>query len=482
MSTFENILLDSIDKDIVNNKLSFHLDEMLVWYSQINTVNSSKASENALKKYGELDLRLKIEEIIDKIFISSSIAHERLFPLQMSESKAKERYRKLIRVFHPDRGSNGQEWLNRRAEIINVAFEKYKVSLSNGKNKAQNAHPPSEAVHVQSKTNHLIKRSVITSSFFRKHSGEHRRYQRLIFISVISLFSMVLFLGFLSTLEFDNEPEIALNEKHNDNVSGTINIDQGSAEFESKESDVDLSMMELIGPESIEIEELLETNTVDKDIVKRVPDIKSVYSSKKQSSKDPLKKALGKERVSLSNLSIEHVDKSTLDHELNSSYKAVTNRLNNLDSKIGEKIKQQGEIVANNELASSVIEQSSLRTDYSVAEVQEVLGQYRRAFATGSVIKIMDLYTISAVHDNQRGQLKIARYFQEIFETTSSRSATLGSLLIVQDEYSQATVEGILETKMTSESQQLGWTDSQRFRIILVRDEEKLKISSFKTI
>ena len=117
LSKFLNALdLESVDVELVDN-----VDDILAW---IGDGSSNKSYELVDEKYGSLGLSQRLEIFLNELVVGDSSVGE-MFPQMLSEEHAKKRYRKLIRIFHPDRGANPQEWLNYRAEKVNKAYQKY---------------------------------------------------------------------------------------------------------------------------------------------------------------------------------------------------------------------------------------------------------------------------------------------------------------------------------------------------------------------
>jgi len=123
VSAWFNKFLNALEVEFVDIKLIDHLDDILTW---IGEGDSNKSYVVLEEKYGSLVLFKRLEDFLDGLVLVDS-AINLMFPLSLSVEDAKKRYRKLIRIFHPDRekGANSQVWLNYRAEKINKAYREY---------------------------------------------------------------------------------------------------------------------------------------------------------------------------------------------------------------------------------------------------------------------------------------------------------------------------------------------------------------------
>jgi len=120
VTEWESMLESSLQDGDVDFRLEKYLDEILSWSLRRRDHSYLLLQE----KFGGVALLKLIEVFLDKLILSDSSNYE-IFPLNLSVSQTKKRYRQLIRIFHPDRGTNSQEWLNSCAEKINKAYQNY---------------------------------------------------------------------------------------------------------------------------------------------------------------------------------------------------------------------------------------------------------------------------------------------------------------------------------------------------------------------
>lgn len=110
-----------------DSSLLMHLDDILSWYSSVLNTDTEMDdwSTEIYNRYGDTDLRIRFEDFLDRLVISNVVAYQELFPRELQPLDAKWKFRKLMSVFHPDKGRNNLEWLNFRAEKINSSYANY---------------------------------------------------------------------------------------------------------------------------------------------------------------------------------------------------------------------------------------------------------------------------------------------------------------------------------------------------------------------
>lgn len=137
--------LGCLNQGRADETLITYLDEFLEWYAAINAITQPPGIEHAIEMFGEQGLRVQFEEFIDQLVIANPNNYRRLFPSLLSREQAKTRYRHLIRIFHPDRGTKTEAWLTFRAERINKAYNNY---LRGEGPRESSAHRPAVADRV----------------------------------------------------------------------------------------------------------------------------------------------------------------------------------------------------------------------------------------------------------------------------------------------------------------------------------------------
>ena len=114
-------LLKALELETVDIELLDCIDDVLNW-EMLRGQNDLYLK--LLEELGEDSLNIRFEELLDRLIVGDYALGE-MFPNSLSEEHAKKRYRKLIRIFHPDKGFKSQVWLNYRAEKINKAYQVY---------------------------------------------------------------------------------------------------------------------------------------------------------------------------------------------------------------------------------------------------------------------------------------------------------------------------------------------------------------------
>jgi len=107
-------------------QLYAYLDELLDWGTPSNDQNAEDDLRlTLLERYGERELRSRYERVVERLIFHGNEVIEDLFSSANGLQEAKLRYRKLMRVFHPDIGVSQQSWLNSRSEKLNGAYRAF---------------------------------------------------------------------------------------------------------------------------------------------------------------------------------------------------------------------------------------------------------------------------------------------------------------------------------------------------------------------
>jgi len=201
--TIELKLFRCLEFDEMDSTLAPHVDRILNVVPELNSPKTNSALEALINKIGDSEVRRRFESFISKTYLEQGDKVSSNLFSGLSETVAKERYRKLIRVFHPDRGVNEQAWLNRRSEKINKAYEGYKqvparvveVDLQKGvKNYSANS---SNIASPKFKTSSR-------KNFFSRYAGQHTNFQRRIYKFIVGAFLALIGLVYLSSMDFSN--------------------------------------------------------------------------------------------------------------------------------------------------------------------------------------------------------------------------------------------------------------------------------------
>ncbi len=152
---WQGILTRSLRLGLADPKLFPHLDDILTWYGS-DTENPDLFLESLVTEFGDKEFRKKFEECMDRLTVSNfSIDSKQLFG-NLTPDLAKVRYRKLIRVFHPDRGENQEDWLNYRAERLNVYFKEHIQSMETGDTFTIKTSPPGSRQRPTKKAHRML--------------------------------------------------------------------------------------------------------------------------------------------------------------------------------------------------------------------------------------------------------------------------------------------------------------------------------------
>jgi len=112
-------LLKALELETVDAELLNHIDDILDW-KVVREQNDGYIK--LLQEHGEHSVNVRFEELLDRLIVGDFALGE-MFPVGLTDDQAKRRYRKLIRIFHPDKGYKSELWLNYRAEKINKAHQ-----------------------------------------------------------------------------------------------------------------------------------------------------------------------------------------------------------------------------------------------------------------------------------------------------------------------------------------------------------------------
>lgn len=150
-------LEDALRLGYADEELLDYLDDILMWYSNTELYGKGDLFIRLSKEYGERDFRVRFEDFVDRLAISNIGVNAQALFGQRNPNKAKWRYRKLISLFHPDKGSNTQDWLNFRAEKINKLFTEYTQSF--GRDRRTSTHSFSEGYSTNERRKRRVRKS-----------------------------------------------------------------------------------------------------------------------------------------------------------------------------------------------------------------------------------------------------------------------------------------------------------------------------------
>lgn len=182
------------------------IDEIIAWYATLGRTDSTLAVA-LLKRFGKRQFHLRFEVFLDQLIVSTNNRH-RMFPTSLSLEDGKKRYRYLIRVFHPDRGFNQQNWLNSRAETINHAYKMFRENYVITSSKSRTQSTVDIPVTAKARPRRLRDVKIkYRTEVWRKRFGDPQRLQRRIIYGLVSVCALLVLFFYLSTREpIDNQP------------------------------------------------------------------------------------------------------------------------------------------------------------------------------------------------------------------------------------------------------------------------------------
>lgn len=135
-----------------NDAFSQHLDDLLTWLSGTNG-NHADAIDRAFaqQRLSKEEARSVALQALDAYLFDSQATPVARNVLGLgtdttTPENVRDRYRRLIKVFHPDRNPEQEMWATRRAEQINAAYEE--LSAPANMTKAVNKHLNLHTQHV----------------------------------------------------------------------------------------------------------------------------------------------------------------------------------------------------------------------------------------------------------------------------------------------------------------------------------------------
>lgn len=205
MKLWQEAFMRGLEESSSEPQLYPHLDELLDWFS------SSKSSEepdtvmsSLLEMYGEQELRARFERFIERLIFHGNEVVRDVFSNNLSSKQAKRRYRKLMQVFHPDRGFNRQAWLTSRSEKINRAYQEYKDNMGaraiNNISTLDRQLRNVKHTSVKPPAINMLRNLALryNAELWRKRLGEPEKLLRKLAIGLIGVVSVILLLVLLA--------------------------------------------------------------------------------------------------------------------------------------------------------------------------------------------------------------------------------------------------------------------------------------------
>ncbi|MFT5606643.1 MAG: hypothetical protein ACI9PZ_000439 [Parvicella sp.] len=210
-SQWGNSLHRSLKLGYADSTLLQHIDDLLLWFPISLSEQADKLGLSLVAEFGEAAYKVSFENLLDRLLLDSSNRRYGPFETTLKPSEAKWRYRKLMGIFHPDKGANEPEWLNFRAEKINTYYSDYKKNCTKSdshlhtesldpscKNNKERSRKPSRRRSF-SKSVHLAKSRLLRRNW-RDRFGEQKDIERRIitvFVCAMVVFTLLLSSAFL---------------------------------------------------------------------------------------------------------------------------------------------------------------------------------------------------------------------------------------------------------------------------------------------
>lgn len=105
--------------------LEYHLDDVLIWLGNAR-YEITQELDHAFARAGlsRDDAVARAQTLLDRRLFDEGFPPHRILGLPPDAATAivRQRYRRLIQAFHPDRQPQRSVWLTRRTELINIAY------------------------------------------------------------------------------------------------------------------------------------------------------------------------------------------------------------------------------------------------------------------------------------------------------------------------------------------------------------------------
>ena len=256
MNTDQSIarLLDElVSGSASGNYLHDHLDLILTWLANPDSDSVSGFREEYIRRNISVDiLRGYVFFILQqKLFSNDDLQpHEILgLPRTSTKESVKVRYRKLMRVFHPDKAPGNIENFNSIAEKINLAYHQ----LTKTTDKAAYIKPQKTAATKKAHPSAGVVNDKVESQLARKvrHKfGSVKQFQLLFFGGVASLCLFVIVLLYLQS--GDPQALQSYSSRANAQTDNTAEFENDALKADSTIPDITQEVEKDVNPESRE--------------------------------------------------------------------------------------------------------------------------------------------------------------------------------------------------------------------------------------
>jgi len=153
MLPWQKSLLNSLGDNKVDMDLHNHIDDLLKWWTAYQANSTDLFNKAIHQRYSFDQLSKQVHQILDTLLFGDKDCFK---GAKNSLDQLKQRYRRLMQIYHPDRATCSNEKMHKRAELINAKYSQYK-----------------KAIHLS--LNPLVSSSLLTAS--AKHEDECVRFK-----------------------------------------------------------------------------------------------------------------------------------------------------------------------------------------------------------------------------------------------------------------------------------------------------------------
>lgn len=119
MQVWQTLFLQAMNSDQIDRKLQPYIDELLAWLGSFSDKTNNAFTQALFSEHSAKQVRLRLYTVLDNLlFIEGDGFHG----VGDDAAQVKKRYRRLMRIYHPDRSMMNASWMNKRAEQINTAY------------------------------------------------------------------------------------------------------------------------------------------------------------------------------------------------------------------------------------------------------------------------------------------------------------------------------------------------------------------------
>ena len=119
MQIWQTLFLQAMESDQIDRKLQPYIDELLAWLGSFSDIENNAFTQTLFSQYSTKKVHLRLYTVLDNLLF---IEGDGFYGVGDDAAQVKKRYRRLMRIYHPDRSIMNASWMNKRAEQINTAY------------------------------------------------------------------------------------------------------------------------------------------------------------------------------------------------------------------------------------------------------------------------------------------------------------------------------------------------------------------------